>query len=187
MIFPPILMVFPEKMVKDTLCFYFSLQLEPSFLTQLLRHLFIHLFLLIQKLVEFRHFFWLVSNFSKNIYYFFQPIMRSHAQNFLSESCGQIECRATEAVSSEEKQVHNVERNTRFRGKTESYVLSICCPPSFFSSQPSSTVLGSVTSMVTCLKWCSTFLLLFYYFAWFWQVLFIYLCGCKCGDIRLTD
>lgn len=58
--------------------------------------------------------------------------MGSHPQNFLSESRGQRKCRAIEAISPEQKQIHNAERNTTFRGKTESYVLSICCPQSFF-------------------------------------------------------
>lgn len=35
-------------------------------------------------------------------------------------------------MSPEQKQIHNAERNTMFRGKTESYVLSICFPQSFF-------------------------------------------------------
>lgn len=60
--------------------------------------------------------------------------MGLHPQNLLSESCVQRKRRAMEAVSSEQKQIHNAERNTRFRGKTESYVLSICCPLNFFSS-----------------------------------------------------
>lgn len=137
--------------------------------------------------MEFRHFFWLVSNFSKNIYYFFQPSwVHIHKISFLN------------LVDKE-----NVEQQKLFLLKKSKFIMlkgiqdsdgklrvmfyQFVALQAFFFPQPSSTVLGSVTSMVISLKSCSIFLLLFYCFAWFWQALFIYLCGWKCGDIRLTD